>query len=128
MRLATGLHDYAAGIDHLNAAVDLCESYGSALLDFHRYPVRQQPHYRRRFDPRDLLKLSLALLQWNEEDVAADVTAEYLHHLCARHFLEAAHPDVVARMHTKAPASRSVAIHASITEGSERQHYDRNQH
>src|SRR5690348_16602526 len=81
VRSARELHDHAMGIDQLNAAADLGEADGSALLNLDGDPVRKQTHYIRRLDPWNRFELHATLLQRDVEDVASDVGSEHFHYL-----------------------------------------------
>ena len=43
--------------------------------------VRHEAHHTGAFYPGNLLKLSFSLGQWNEEDIAPDVSTEHFHDL-----------------------------------------------
>src|SRR5579859_4890489 len=69
------LHERAAGINEENAWAHASESDRSALVNFNFQAVGNEAHHAGRFDPGDLLQLSLLLAERYEENVAADVGA-----------------------------------------------------
>src|SRR5215469_2529067 len=115
MRLACGLHDHAVSVDQMNPPVDASKSCWSTLLNLHCDAIGQQTHHARRLNPGNLLELLLALLHWNEKDVAPNISAENFHYLSAWHLIETTDGNVVAGKHAKAPISGSVAIDAAIS-------------
>src|SRR5947209_2217724 len=113
-------------INQLDATTHLRKRQRGPLLNLNADPIWQEAHHARRLDPRNLLELLLALFEGNEKYVAADVSSEHIHHLRAWNLVQAAHADVVARFHPKAPASRSVAVDAAIGDCSQRERCHRN--
>src|SRR5207245_10331223 len=75
--------------------------------------IGSKPHNTGRLPPRNLLQLLLALIQRHEEDVSANVTAHYFHHLRAADVLSAINFDVIARFHSKAPGAFAVVVEGS---------------
>src|SRR5215470_1843766 len=101
-------HDDAVGIDQAAPGAEQNESYGSALGDRYGDAVRQQAHHAGGFDPRNLFQLFSPLVQWNKEDVAADIGAGNLHHLHAGSVMHPGDLDAVAGFDAEAGRTYSV--------------------
>ena len=104
------LHQVATGIDQRNVRTDPGERDGRSLLNFDAQPIWHETHYAGRLHPGNLLELLFALGQWNEKDVAADVSAHHLHDLSVRHVLGAGNFNLIAGIDAKTPVMLSVAV------------------
>ena len=72
--------------------------------------IGHEAHDAGGFDPGNLFQRSLALTEWNEEDVAANVSAHSLDYLGTGYVFEAADFDVVTRLHPKTPGVLAIVI------------------
>ena len=72
--------------------------------------VGGKSHDAGRFDPGNLLKLLLPLIERNKEDVAADVAAHDFHDLGASDVAQASHFNVVAGVQPETPRVLSVVV------------------
>ena len=93
-------------------------------MNLNSQTVGSKPHDTGRFHPRNLLQLLLALIQRHEEDVSANVTAHYFHHLRAADILSAINFDVIARFHSKAPGAFAVVVEGSDRNSGEKNNPD----
>ena len=88
-------------------------------------PVRGEAHDACRLHPWNLLKLFLAFIEGNVEDVAADVPAHHFHHLGTRHIADPGHFDVVARLQPETPGVFSIMVERSRGDGTKRSNNNR---
>ena len=79
--------------------------------------VGGKAHDAGRFDPGNLLKLLLTLIERNKEDVAADVAAHDFHDLAAGDVAQARHFNVVAGIQAKAPGVLAVVVQRTGADG-----------
>ena len=103
-------HQGATGVSERNTRANTGKRYRCAFLDLHLEPVRDEAHYAGGLDPRDLLKLCLALGQRNKKDVATNVTPHDFHDLGVSDAVNSDDLDVVARFNAEAPRMLAVAI------------------
>src|ERR1700730_17713373 len=93
-------------------------------MNFNTQPIGNEAHHARRFHPWNLLQLLFALVQRNEEDVAADIAAHYFHNLGVRHVLDTGEFNLIAGINPETPRVLAVAVEAQTRCAEKRKKYE----
>ncbi len=65
------------------------------LPDLHPYAIRQQPHHRRMFNPRQPFQICLAFRKRRPKNIPLQVRSKHAQHLVARQMLRTIDPNIV---------------------------------